>query len=218
MQLLPVVDRIVARAALAAHRVKIRKGTRVGKKADRVRDGKIDTGVAARGVGGRRGGVHIVAPSCGLGAHVRRRLARLPVLVGDVRVRGSGEAPALVGEFVQDRAHLGTRERREARLEKIVALGLCGKFPHLRRETELLSDGIQRLGFHAALLESVQERLLHLEDALGRKPLVVLGSLPDVVVDLDELGCAVLAGPEVDLPGVVAAGRDTVELREADVW
>ena len=51
----------------------------------------------------------------------------------------------------------------------------------------------------------------------GRKLHVVLGRLPDVVVDLDEVRGAVCVSLEVDLPGVVAAGRDAVELGKCDV-
>ena len=55
-----------------------------------------------------------------------------------------------------------------------------------------------------------------LQDTLRRKPDVILRRLPDIVVDLDKFSLSVPAGLDVDLPGVVTAGRDGIEITEID--
>ena len=53
---------------------------------------------------------------------------------------------------------------------------------------------------------------------LGSRGRPCPGTADLVVVDLDKFGLPVPACREVDLPGVVVAVRDRVELREGDVW
>ena len=183
----------------------------------RIRDAVVHGLALARRVCRRDRAVHLVARGRAARAHAPRRLARLPAAVRELRTRILRETLALVGELVEDRPHLRAGERREARRENHVALLLVGRHAQRVRQAEAAADLLQRLRADAALPERVQERLLHLQDALGRELDVVLGRGPDVVVDLDELGHAVVVRPEVDLTGVVVAARYAVELREADV-
>ena len=172
-----------------------------------------------RAAGGRRHGVYGVAAGDRLGV-VQRGKRRLPggriLLGGDGRLGFAREAASAVGVFIEDRAHLLPREGRVAFLGQSVHLGAGGGRIPLGGDADILADRGDVLGRHAAALQRRDERLLDLQHAFGRELDAVLRRLPDVVVDLDELRGAILAGGEVDLPGVVRAGRDAVEVRETD--
>ena len=103
--LLLVVDGIQALAAPAAGCVELGEVAH-RKEAHRVRNAVLDAVAALGAVGAHRGDVRVVAPLGVFGAHVRRRLAFLPVLVGDAVDRLKGVSLALVGELVEDRPHL----------------------------------------------------------------------------------------------------------------
>ena len=193
------------------------QGARCRKETDRVCHAEVDADGAVGLVGGHGGDVRVVAPSEVLGAHVRRLLSGLPVAVGEFRSRGQGEPPALVGVRVEDVPHLRAGERTEPGREDAIALVGVRRNIQIRRKAQPVADLLHGLRAHAAAFERVEERLLDLEDALMGEDDVVLRRPPDEVVDLDELGRAVALRPEVDLPGVVVAGRDAVELRKADV-
>ena len=164
-----------------------------------------------------RSHVHLVAIGHATGAHVGSALPSRPVVIRDIGPRSHREALALVGVFVEDRPYLRAGQRTEPRLQKTRALLAVGGNLQLVGNSETDADVFQILRLYSALFESVKERLLHLEDAFRREDDVVQALPPDVVVDLDKLGLAVISGLDVDLPGIVIAGRDLVELCEADL-
>ena len=213
----PLVHGVRARVALASRGVELGERACRRKEAQRIRDAHADAGVPAGVELRHRLVVHGVARGRMACAHLPRRLAGLPAAVREFCARILREALALVGKFVENRAHLRAGQRREALPKETCALIGAGGHLHFRRKTEPLADLVHVVGAHAALLERVQERLLHLKHTLGRKRHVVLRRPPDVVVDLDELGGSMLVRLDVDLSGVVAAARDSVELGEADV-
>ena len=111
------------------------------------------------------------------------------------------------------------RERREAAIQHRVAGVHVQRRRDILGEAEIVADFGKLVRLDAALAKGVQERLLHLEHAFGGKDDGVLRRPVDVVVDLrkfaSELPMVVCL--EIDEAGVVFAGCDSVELREADV-
>ena len=135
---------------------------------------------------------------------------------GDPLPAARAEAPSVVGVFVEDRADVVAGERHEAVPQDLRLILPLARRLHLGGDAEAVADRGDVGVRDAAAAQRGDERLLHLEDALGRERGLVQAPLVDVVVDLRERDPAVVAGGEVDLPGVVFAGRDLVEVVERE--
>ena len=217
MEFHPLVHGIPGLAALVPAGFEVRQRTRRRKKAYRVRHREFRGGSPQLVVNVQRFAVHEVARPGSTGAHVRG-IGGLPQIVArDGCARLLRKPETAVGVFVEDRPHLRARQRGEPGLYYPEALRGVGRDVQLRRQAEPVADLVYRLFADATLLERIQKRLLDLQNALGRKLDVVERFSPDVVVYLDELGRAVVFRREIDLAGVVVAGCDSVELREAYV-
>ena len=217
MEFHPLVHGIPGLAARVAARFEIGQRARRRKKAYCVRQSEFRGGSSEFVVGVQRFAVHKVAGPGATGAHIRGIGGRPQVVTRDGCARLLRKPEAAVGVFVENRPYLRARQRGEPGLYYPEALIAVFRDFQLRRKTEPVADFLHRLGADAPLLERIQKRLLDLQNALGRKLDIVLARLPDVVVDLDELGRAVVVRLDVDLPGVVVAGRDAIELCETDV-
>ena len=154
----------------------------------------------------------------GVGHRGKRRFrGGRKLLVRDVRSGLARETAPAVGVLIEDRAYLLAREGRETLLDQGGHVGVGSSRIQVGGDAELLADRGDVLGRHAGALQSRDERFLGVQHALGRQLHVVFRRVPDVVVDLHERPGAVLGRCDVDLPGVVRAGRDAVEVREADL-
>ncbi len=211
-----VVYGVLAGEALVARGLEVFKIARRGKKRYGVGYGVVGAGDVAPGaVLPVDNEIGPIARELAGFAHTCGFLGRLEVVVREILHGFLRITLAASRILVEKFSHKRAGKRHIARLENFRAADPVVCDIHLRRKTEPLANLIHVLFGHFRRLERVQERLLHLENALRREHDVVLARLPDMVVDLDELCLAAGVRLEVNLSGVVAAGRDAVELREA---
>ena len=107
-------------------------------------------------------------------------------------------------------------ERHEALPQDILLRVFVARRLHFGGDAEAGPDRGDVGVRDAPAAERGDERLLHLEYALGRERGLVQARLVDVVVDLLERDLAVVVGGEVDLAGVVVAGGDAVEVAKRE--
>ena len=212
-----LVDGVLALAAAVLRLQEVGKLALRGEEREGVGQFLRDVPLALRKTNG--GAVHGDAYLLVGAGHRRGLLRRREVLGAHGRQRLRRPAHAARRVSVEQHAHVLARQGPDAGRHHFLHLVFVGGKLHLGGDAELCAHLVDARLVNAAAPQGLDERLLHLEDALGRKHHVVLARLVDVVVHLPQrvLHVAVVVRLEVHEAGVVVAGRDLVELREADV-